>query len=232
MTSLSLPITTLSFSDIALPKAKLAFVKSRADIHRLAKRILRDGLLNPIWVKKSTSGFVVVDGGKRLTAMKLLQRAGRLPRSLSKVPCVITDAPLAQTPNFGRPALKTDAELADAIMTATSHGHSAAQIASRFDCQQQTIDYALSLPRLHAQILDYFQSGHLSLEQAAAFATIENMDSQWRLLQELGPFAHAKDVIAAILAGESVVTMPDGNVMIMPSRIRPAPRPAAIRMAA
>jgi len=231
MTSLTLPITTLSFSDIALPKAKLAFVKSKADIRRLAKRIVRDGLLNPIWVKKSASGFVVVDGSKRLTAMKLLQRAGRLPRSLSRIPCVITEAPLAKTPNFGRPALKTDAELAGAIITASHSGHSAAQIASRYDCQQQTIEYALSLPRLHAQIFDYFQSGHLDLEQAAAFATLENMDSQWRLLQELGPFAHAKDVIAAILAGESVVTMPDGNVMIMPSRSRRMPK-ADIRMAA
>lgn len=231
MTSLSLPITTLSFSDIALPKAKMAFVKSKADIHRLAKRILRDGLLNPIWVKKSASGFIVVDGGKRLAAMKLLQKAGCLPRSLSRIPCVITDAPLAETPDFGRPTLKTDAELADAIMTASKSGHSAAQIASRYDCQQQTIGYALSLPRLHAQILDYFQSGHLNLEQAAAFATIENTDSQWRLLQELGPFTHAKDVIAAILAGESVVIMPDGNVMIMPSRKRPVPKPV-MRLAA
>ena len=74
--SLSKPITQLSFSDIALPrtpsvKAHGLMARTRKDIKSLAKRILKDGLLNPIHVaplKSSSSGakFIVVDGFKRL----------------------------------------------------------------------------------------------------------------------------------------------------------------------
>ena len=225
MTVSTLPITSLAMHDLSMP-CLTRFRRHAKDIHTLAKRILKDGLLNPITVKRKGADYVVVDGGKRLAAIQLLNRAGRLPRSLSRVPCIVADDGIISAVKAlpARPVLKSDAELARAINAAVRAGASRSAVAARFDCAAAMIDYAQSLDALHPQICDYFNSGHISLEQAAAFATLECRDSQWRLLQELGPFAHASEVIAAILKGETVVEMPDGNVMIMPSRKRLAPR--------
>lgn len=222
----TLPVIPLAMTDLSAPKAARAFKWIGKDTHSLAKRILTDGLLNPILVRRSGSQMVVVDGLKRLAALKLLKRAGKLPRSLTRVPCIVTDeevaAPVPAMPAV--PILKTDAELARAINAALKSGLSHSAIAERFDCPAVTINYAASLVNLHPQIREYFNSGHIGMDQAAAFAGIENIDAQWRLLQELGPFAHASEVICAILAGQTVVDMPDGNVMIMPSRCTPSPK--------
>lgn len=192
-------------------------------IHAIAKRILRDGLLNPLIViplsgAKSGTQFIVVDGVKRLRALKALAKAGRLPRSLTQIPVAISPTPDAVPVSSLRPVLLSDAELSRAIQVAYQEGQTCYAIAERFDCSEAVVSYALSFDNLNPQIRDYFESGHISLEQAAAFASLENPDAQWRLLQELGPFAHAKEVIAAILSGQSVIEIPDGNVMIMPSR--------------
>lgn len=227
----ALPVTPLALTDLSAPKLLSIFKRQAKDIHSLAKQILTDGLLNPILVRRSGRSLVVVDGSKRLAAMQLLKRAGKLPRSLSRVPCIVSDeaiaAPVPALPSV--PMLKTDAELARAINAALKSGQSRSVIAARFDCAPAVIDYAASLNTLHPQIREYFNSGHIGLDQAAAFAGIENIDAQWRLLQELGPFAHANEVIAAILAGQTVVDMPDGNVMIMPSRRLPSPSKSAPR---
>ena len=216
-------------SVITLPLAQLDGAPkyfSRAGVKRhvlpLASSIAKDGLLNPIKLKKIGQRLKVIDGKKRLMALKLLVKSGKLPRSLVNVPVIITTNEAMPKPQperpLRRPELLSDAELTQSIVTAHNLGQSEPEIAKRFECSAQTVTLALSLKRLHPQIVDYFKSGHLSLEQAAAFATLQRPDAQWRLLQELGPFAHAKTVIAAILKGETVIEMPDGDMMIMPSK--------------
>ncbi len=227
MTTASLPVTPVAMTDLSGVTFVKVWSRHAKDIHSLAKQILRDGLLNPIMVKRHGGKFVVVDGGKRLAAMQLLKRSGRLPRSLFRVPCIVSDSTGSAPALSQAPMLKTDAELARAINAARAAGQSPEAIAARFDCAPAVVNYAASTDALHPQIFEYFNSGHINLEQAAAFSGIESQDAQWRLLQELGPFAHAKDVIAAILAGKTVVDMPDGNIMIMPSRRAPV-RPARL----
>ena len=216
-------------SVITLPLAQLDGSPkyfSRAGVNRhvlpLARSIAKDGLLNPIRLKKLGSQLKVIDGKKRLMALKLLFKSGKLPRSLVNVPVIISDdeTHYAAKPErtLRRPELLSDADLTQAIFSAHKSGQCEIEIAQRFECSAQTVTLALSLKRLHPQIVDYFKSGHLSLDQAAAFATLPRHDVQWRLLQELGPFAHAKTVIAAILKGETVIEMPDGDMMIMPSK--------------
>lgn len=216
MSTTVMPLSDL-YSERAFKRGFNVSSISASDIHRIAKRILRDGLLNPLTVTRKGSKFLVVDGAKRLAALHILSKAGRLPRSLTRVPVSIRTAEPASSSN-NRPALLSDVELAKAIMGAVSDGQTQSQICDRFDCSAEIVEYALSLSNLNPQIREYFLSGHLSLEQVAAFATLENPDAQWRLLQELGPFAHAKDVISAILSGQSVIELADGNVMILPSR--------------
>lgn len=216
-------------SVITLPLAQLDGSPkyfSRAGVKRhvlpLASSIAQDGLLNPIKLKKIGQRLKVIDGKKRLLALKLLFKSGKLPRSLVNVPVIITADDAVSKPQperaLRRPKLLSDVDLTQAILSAHKSGQCEIEIAQRFECCAQTVTLALSLEPLHPQIVDYFKSGHLSLDQAAAFATLPRHDAQWRLLQELGPFAHAKTVIAAILKGETVIEMPDGDMMIMPSK--------------
>lgn len=232
-------IMTLPQSAIAYPH--LTLTNTPKVIH-MAKAIATDGLLNPIIVAKTQTGaqttgpdaYRVIDGGKRLCAITLLKRANRLPRSLHLVPCLEKSS--ETQPASSRPALKSDQEFVRAICAAYKTGTHKPALMARFDCTAIAVDQALSLNNLHKQIMDYFVSGHLSLEQAAAFATLPNREAQWTLLQDLGPFAHAVDVISAILGGETVLALPNGEHMILPSRTprfkAPSPRSIIQRFAA
>ncbi|MEE9347040.1 MAG: ParB N-terminal domain-containing protein [Robiginitomaculum sp.] len=228
MSQMQNPISALTLEPIArLPltafhseSAPKLWSRESVDIHSLAKAIARDGLLSPLTALAVGEGrYAITDGHKRLAALRLLAQTGGLPRSLSQsVPCVIVSESGARLANAPHPSLKTDAELAEAIIAAHKAGANRAGLTRRFACAPLCVSYALSLSALHPHIRNYFNAGHLSLEQAAAFATLPNMDAQWRLLQELGPFAHASEVIKAILGGATVIETPDGEVMILPSR--------------
>lgn len=208
-------VMTLPLSELPRPNAAIMNRSHRHNVLTMAKRIVRDGLLNPIAIAKSGSGFTVTDGKLRLMALHLLDKTKKLPRSLTRVPVEITQGNLSDRDH---PILLTEAELVRRILTAEQDGQSPLSVAARFDVSIEYLLKTRSLDKLHSQILAYFNDGHLSLDQAAAFATLPNMDAQWRLLQELGPFAHARDVIAAILSGDTVIETADGNVHILPSR--------------
>lgn len=207
---------SLSKSDLTYPHFTHT---SGPRIVQIAKSISHDGLLNPIAVRPTADNsrpFEVIDGGKRLCALGLLERRKKLPRSLQLVPCVTGET--AQSAAWQRPQLKSDAEFAALVRQAHTHGTEIKALMARLDCSETSVLHALSLERLHPQIFDYFSSGHLSLEQAAAFATLPHIEAQWALLQQLGPFAHHEAIIASILSGSTVVELPDGECIILPSR--------------
>jgi len=71
------------------------------DIKSVQASILRFGLLSPIIISRSEGRLVVLDGRKRLAAIRRLDFMGRLPRSLVNIPYIeveharetISDAP-------------------------------------------------------------------------------------------------------------------------------------------
>ena len=208
-------VMTLPLSKLPRPNAAGMDELKRDNVIFMAKRIVRDGLLNPIEVSKTGSRLAVTDGKVRLAALHVLKTAKSLPRGLNRVPVEVTQGNVVERV---RPALLTEAELARRILKAELEGQSSLSVAKRFDVSPEYLLKVHMLDKLHSQILTYFNDGHLSLAQAAAFATLPNVDAQWRLLQELGPFAHASEVIDAILAGETVIETADGEVHILPSR--------------
>ncbi len=208
-------VMTLPLSELPRPNAAGMDDLKRDNVILMAKRIVRDGLLNPISIAKAGSRFAVTDGKVRLSALHMLAKSKKLPRGLSRVPVEITQGGITERDH---PVLLTEPELVRRILTAELSGQSSLAVAKRFDCDIEYLLKARTLDKLHPQIFDYFNAGHLSLHQAAAFATLPNIDAQWRLLQELGPFAHASEVIDAILAGETVIETADGEVHILPSR--------------
>ncbi len=187
----------------------------------LANSIIRDGLLNPLIVRQHGSKFVVVDGKKRLSIVRRLTKLKRLTKAIVKVPCIVQDVVSLKPLESRRPLLLTGPELAHKIIldaqTSTSH----VSIAQRYECDLSVVEDCLSLIGLHPEMLQHFNNRAISLEQAAAFATIENKKAQLDLLHQLGPFVSNADIISAIREGATVVELSEDNIIFLPSRRRP-----------
>lgn len=188
----------------------------------LARSIVKDGLLNPLVVIKQGSKFVVLDGKKRLAIIRRMAKNDRLNKAIAKVPCVVQETHTVAPLKNKRPILLTGPELAHQIILDGQAAKSHAEIAQRFECSISVVEDSLSLRKLNPEILLHFNKGAISLEQAAALATIENMTAQLDLLHQLGPFVSDKDIISAIRAGATVVELSDNNIIFLPSRGRPA----------
>ncbi|WP_026942048.1 ParB/RepB/Spo0J family partition protein [Hellea balneolensis] len=179
--------------------------------------IEKDGLLNPLIVIKQKGRFIVVDGKKRLLALRELAKSSKFRRALYKIPCIVDcTAEVGAEPT--RPALMTGPELVHKIIQSVGRGMSRAMLAQRYECSASVIEDALSLRNLNPRLLKAFNNGSLTLEQSAAFATIDNPNAQWTLLLQLGPSVSNADIISAIKSGEAVLDLPCGEVIILPSR--------------
>ena len=227
MSILHIPIYKLAGSSKLKLYIKQLYVTS--EIKALAKTIREDGLLQPLLVMENGQQYIVLDGRKRLEAIFYLQRLKKLPRTLTSVPCIISDQEPADNENEELPFVPSEYDLSTMIMSAYHNGLDHKAISDRFQCSENTIVQALCLERLDDKIKNLFSKGLLTLEQVSAFATLPNKASQWRLLETIGPFASHKDIIEAISAGEAVLNLPNGETLILPSRHSPAAAPKRYR---
>lgn len=222
MTKKLIPLKDL----IALDNVQQFSNRPAQNIDRIKNSISTDGLLNPLVVIKQDDQYVVMDGKKRLKAIRQLVKAQKQTQAFNKILCVVQESPQDPVITYRRPELMTGPKLAHAIITQINLGFSDRSTAQRFDCDLDVIEDAVSLKRLHPKLLANFSNLTISLEQAAALATIPNLRAQLNLFQQLGTFASDVKIIAAIKSGETVIELPDGNVIILPSRnIHPTQTP-------
>lgn len=193
--------------------------KPKAEIVELARRIQRDGLLNPLLIRESEGKYEILDGEKRFKALKYLVREKSLPRNLNKIPCYFEGIGINHQTNMAyKPTLLTDSDFTTRVISMFERGHSKNEIEVYFQCSTAAVNDALSVRKLHVNVKTIFDQGHITLAQASAFATLPYAQSQYQLLLQLGPFATAENIIAAIKEGDTVLNLPDGNVLILPSR--------------
>lgn len=199
---------------------------------RIAEHIRKTGLLYPIIVgAKALFGPVmkyrIVDGTKRLLAIKYLKATGLLPRSLEKVPCIEQDN---QPANISRlPRLLSEAELARLVRQALRNGQSAYEVADLYECKIEDVEKMQSLTFLHPKVRAAFDKGDLNLAQAATFASFTNPDAQWRVLQQLGPFAKSKEIMNCLSSGQTMLELPGGDMLVLPSRNTPVTSSRTLR---
>jgi len=214
-------IVYISLKSLSSDTGLLSFSKSGDQkLDTLRHSLTANGLLNPLRVTPHKKKFLVVDGKKRLKAIKLLARTGA--QSFSKIPCVIDtfDSSInTETAPKDRPALLSAAELAHLILTQVRKSVPLNYIAQRYECDMHVVRKCLRLPGLHVKVLKAFYDGTISLEQASALSHIPNPKAQWNLLLQLGPFASDRRILKAIINGETVLDLPDGNTIILPSRL-------------
>ncbi len=185
-------------------------------IKTLEISIVTHGLLNPLIVKHSETGLIVVEGHKRLMAAKRLKAAGKLPRDLHTLPYVILGEHIEV---YNAPmSLLSNRDQFMEVGRLHTQGHSVRDIANALDSPVRHIRDILSITKLSRHLQASFLCDLISIEQARAFATVPNKEAQNALMQALGPFAKEPDIISAIYSGETVLTIEDGNIIILPSR--------------
>jgi len=227
MTMMLIPLKDLT----ALDNVQRFSGRRQRELDPIKRSITNDGLLNPLIVMKQSGRYQVIDGKKRLQVIRQLVKAKKQTRALNKIPCVIQETPTHVIADPHRPMLLSGPELAHAIITQIDLGHPPVSVAQRFECDNSVVEDAISLKKLHPTMLAHFNNKAISLEQASAFATIPNPEAQLNLLLQLGPFVSNTDIIAAIKSGETVIEVPNGDVVILPSRTQKPVRQKAIASA-
>jgi hypothetical protein len=207
-----------SITDGASTLSFMVRKKKSFNLSLLSESIERDGLLYPLVVIKDGDKYLVLDGKKRLNVIRKLAKSNRYTRSMAKVPCIVQEAHAVQPVTAAWPTLLTGPELAHQVILASQESVSLISIAQRFECDLTVVEDCLSLTKLNPELLRHFNNGVISLGQAAAFATIENMTAQYDLLIQLGPFVSDMEIIASIKAGSTVLELSDDNIIILPSR--------------
>lgn len=204
---------TAKISEFRAPAPKLLFGERLKAITELEDSIAKHGLMTPLKVTRSAGKLIVMDGRKRLCALRRMWFKNTLPRGLINIPYVLTHEPAAH------------------VLSAQEQYSEMASLQNGGKTPQEiTVALCINLPRLHAlQSIDRlsprlktaFMSQIISLDQAEAFAALPWPEAQDSLLLSVGPFASARDITKAIAerlrhdtgrktqtAAENVITMP------------------------
>lgn len=182
----------------------------RADIDALAASIAAHGLLQNLSVVRTDDGrYAVVAGARRLAALRLLVKQGRLARDFA-VPCTVVqpdisaEASLAE--NVQRLAMNPMDEM-EAFARLVDAGLTPDAVAERFGATVRHVEQRLALARLSPKIRDAYRKGELTLDVARAFCLTEDTDAQERLFRQLAkPITHALSIRNALSGGRTPVS--------------------------
>jgi len=185
----------------------------RADIEALAASIAAHGLLQNLSVVRVEDGrYAVVAGARRLAALRLLIKQGRLARDFA-APCTIVEPALGAeaslAENVQRVAMNAMDEMdeMEAYARLADDGMSIEAIAERFGAQVRHVEQRLALGRLSPKIRAAYRKGDLTLDVARAFCLTDDHGAQERLFKQFPkPISHAPSVRNALSGGRLPVT--------------------------
>jgi ParB family chromosome partitioning protein len=176
---------------------------SEEGLQELKASILAHGLLQNLNVLREvgprggpTGRYLVIAGGRRLSALRSLAEAGKIGRT-ARIPCRIvedaaaTEASLAE--NVVRLAMHP-ADQFEAFSRLAQEGRSAEQIAERFGVTTLTVRQRLKLAAVSPALLNRYRDGRMSLDTLTAFAVSDDHSAQervWQQVEHLGAHPHA-----------------------------------------
>lgn len=180
-------VENIKLAELEMPKGGLLVRQAgKADgIEQLAANIAAFGLIQPLLVTRAGAGktkkarFVVVDGGRRLAALKLLEKPP------ATVPCLVNlDAGVEHglSANTQRQAMNP-MDLSDAFAKMIAADHKPAAIAAAFSMKTREVEQHLALARLSPQIKEKVREGKVALEAAQALSMAPDHKMQEQLLK-------------------------------------------------
>ncbi len=182
----------------------------RADVEALAASIAAHGLLQNLSVVRSEDGrYAVVAGARRLAALRLLAKQGRIARDFP-APCTIVEASLGAeaslAENVQRVAMNAMDEM-EAFAGLVDDGMSVEEVAARFGVSVRHVEQRMALGRLSPKLRAAYRKEEITLDVARAFCLTDDIEAQERLFKQFGkPITHAASVRAALAGGRIPAT--------------------------
>ena len=186
----------------SLLRGRVLCGKRLRDVQALQESIVIYGLLSPIIVMQKAEQLIVVDGRKRLAAIKRLQFEGRLPPSFRTIPYLLaTDL---RTTERQAPLILANERLYDAVVERFRAGECVDALSSVFSISHQCVRDILALSSLTPRIRAAFFSKTLSFPQARAYAALPAHCDQNFLFDQLSPLATPNDILTSGASQASV----------------------------
>lgn len=186
MTIQTIAINALKISPLNVRKSK------RQHIAALADDIASHGLIHNLVGYKNGKGYYVVAGGRRMEAMRLLQKDGRLGADHA-VPVSIRPKKEAIELSLAENQSRDDMHPADAIEAygkLASEGLSSDDIAARFGVTPVHVNRILVLVKLHPDIRAALAKDEIGLDASKAYTLTTDHEQQLRLFEQFGNNAH------------------------------------------
>jgi ParB family chromosome partitioning protein len=158
------------------------------DIGQLAANIAEKGLLENLVVRpvprsgRTTTEYEVTAGGRRLAALKLLARRGKIERK-HLIRCLVRNdddsgaVEVSLSENFSRVHLHP-ADQFEAFAVVHQKGASADDIAARFGVTPTFVEQRLKLAAVSPRLIAEYRSGAMTLEQFTAFTICDDHGAQ------------------------------------------------------
>lgn len=162
-------------------------------IAELAASIERDGLLQNLTVVEARPGpsgrtHEVVAGGRRLAALQLLAKQGKIPRN-HHVPCRVIDAGGAEAISLAENQLRQAMHPADqfeAFKERVDAGQPIEDVAARFGVTPKFVEQRLRLSAVAPQLIEVYRSGGMTLEILQAFTICNDHARQVSIWDQFG----------------------------------------------
>lgn len=176
------------------------------DIKSIQASIARFGLLSPIVVTRSDNRLVVIDGRKRLAAIRRLAFMGRLPRSLVNIPYI--EVQDARHTASDAPALMSNRDLFVTVMSMFRQHQDVTRIATDLFLCRKLVKQILTLGRLSPRLRKAFFDRVIDFNQAKAYAALPDHGAQENAFLALGPFAEENAILNVAVQTEPAIDIP------------------------
>ena len=181
-----------------------------AEVKTLENSIEHLGLFLPIIVRNYRDKFFIIDGRKRIAAIKRLKFMGRLPHNLDNIPYRSLDT--GQSMIEAVPNLITNPKLYHKVMQALDSGHSALETARRFYLSQHCIQQIIILSRLSERLRLLFFNNIFSFQQVKLYAAQPRTRIQDQVFSQIGPLASPNHIRKALYSFVPDNLVPDSFV--------------------
>ena len=151
------------------------------EIDELAASIEAHGLLQNLQVCTAAKGkFEVIAGGRRLAALKLLAKKGKLDKA-AEIPCHVLDGEDAGEISLAENIMRLPmhpADQFDAFRAMIEQGKGVEDVAARFGATPAIVRQRLKLASVSPTLIDLYRHDEMSLDQLMAFTVTDDVEAQ------------------------------------------------------
>ena len=179
-------------------------------IPELAASIEAQGLLQNLTAIAQGSGdrgrYEVVAGKRRLAALKLLAKAGKIAKD-EEITCKVTTAENAVAASLAENTQREQMHPADefeAFRRLIDEGRTVEDVAAAFGLSPLTVQRRMRLGRLAPELLTLYRQGEANLEQLMALALVDDHEAQMRVWRDAPKYQRDAYYLRRAITGAEV----------------------------